>query len=156
MPLFRDNILQTAGYVPGEQPTDTTTIKLNTNENPYPPSPRVMDAIRAVTAEQLRRYPSPSGQKFREAAAKVHGLTPDYILPFNGGDELLSVAIRAAAGHEAFLRHQRHAAVGPAGGHRKDAREDPVDRQPQRAFGPPRPARAACGNCRGVQGIAGD
>ncbi len=98
MNLVRDNILQTAGYIPGEQPTDTTTIKLNTNENPYPPSPKVMEAIQAVTAEQLRRYPSPSGQKFREAAAKVHGISPDNILTFNGGDELLSVAIRAAAG----------------------------------------------------------
>ncbi len=95
---IRPNILSAAGYVPGEQPTDTTTLKLNTNENPFPPSPRVMDAIRAVTPEQLRRYPSPSGQPFRIAAAKVHGLDPDWILPFNGGDELLSVAIRATAG----------------------------------------------------------
>src|SRR3954463_6008026 len=93
MNLVRENILNTAGYVPGEQPTDTTSIKLNTNENPYPPSPRVMEAIRTVTAEQLRRYPSPSGQKFREAAGKVHGIPPEWILPFNGGDELLSVAI---------------------------------------------------------------
>lgn len=98
MPILRTNVLQSAGYVPGEQPTDPTVIKLNTNENPYPPSPRVMDAIRGVTAEQLRRYPSPSGQVFREAAATVHGVGPDWILPFNGGDELLSVAIRAAAG----------------------------------------------------------
>src|SRR3954463_13481355 len=98
MNLVRENILNTAGYVPGEQPTDTTTIKLNTNENPYPPSPRVMEAIRGVTAEQLRRYPSPNGKLFREAAAEVHGVGADWILPFNGGDELLSVAIRSAAG----------------------------------------------------------
>src|ERR1043166_347066 len=102
MALFRDNILKSSGYVPGEQPADTSTIKLNTNENPYPPSPRAMDAIRAVTAEQLRRYPNPNGKPFREAAAVVHGLPADWILPFNGGDELLSVAIRAAAGeHDA-------------------------------------------------------
>ena len=98
MSFLRQNVLNSAGYVPGEQPTDPSVIKLNTNENPYPPSPRVMEAIRAVTAEQLRRYPSPTGLAFREAAAKVHGLAPDWILPFNGGDELLSVAIRAAAG----------------------------------------------------------
>jgi histidinol-phosphate aminotransferase len=97
MSMLRPNVLSSAGYVPGEQPTDPTVIKLNTNENPYPPSPKVMDAIRAITPEQLRKYPSPSGQPFREAAAKVHGLSPDFILPFNGGDELLSVAIRAAA-----------------------------------------------------------
>ena len=85
------------GYVPGEQPTDPAVIKLNTNENPYPPSPTVLHAIHAITPEQLRKYPSPSGQLFREAAARIHNLTPDHILPFNGGDELLSVAIRAAA-----------------------------------------------------------
>jgi histidinol-phosphate aminotransferase len=98
MPLFRDNILGSAGYVPGEQPADLVTIKLNTNENPYPPSPRVMEAIRGITGEQLRRYPSPTGKAFREAAGTVHGVPGDWILPFNGGDELLSVAIRAAAG----------------------------------------------------------
>ncbi len=106
MPLFRDNILASAGYVPGEQPADFSTIKLNTNENPYPPSPRVMEAIAAVTGEQLRRYPSPTGKSFREAAGAVHGVPGDWILPFNGGDELLSVAIRAAAGERdsvAFL-----------------------------------------------------
>ncbi len=64
------------------------TIKLNTNENPYPPSPRVMEAIRGVTGEQLRRYPSPTGKAFREAAGGVHGVRADWILPFNGGDEL--------------------------------------------------------------------
>jgi histidinol-phosphate aminotransferase len=98
MSIFRDNVVSAAGYVPGEQPLDSVTIKLNTNENPYAPSPRVMEAIAAVTGEQLRKYPSPSGQAFRVAAAKIHGLEPDWILPFNGGDELLSVAIRAAAG----------------------------------------------------------
>jgi histidinol-phosphate aminotransferase len=101
LPL-RPNVLAAAGYIPGEQPADTTTIKLNTNENPYPPSPRVMEAIRAITPEQLRRYPNPNARPFREAAAKVHNLTPDHIMAFNGGDELLSVAIRAAAGeHDA-------------------------------------------------------
>ncbi len=102
MSLVRENVLKSAGYIPGEQPADSTTIKLNTNENPYPPSPRVMDAIRAVTAEQLRRYPNPNARPFREAAAKVHGIPADWIMAFNGGDELLSVAIRAAAGeHDA-------------------------------------------------------
>jgi len=98
MGVIRSNVTSAAGYVPGEQPTDSQTIKLNTNENPYPPSPRVMEAIRGVTAEQLRRYPSPSGQAFRIAAGRVHGVGPEWILPFNGGDELLSVGIRACAG----------------------------------------------------------
>jgi histidinol-phosphate aminotransferase len=90
----RKNVVQSSGYVPGEQPTDTTTIKLNTNENPYPPSPHVMTAIQSITPEQLRRYPSPSALVFREAAAKLHGLAPDWIMTFNGGDDLLSVIIR--------------------------------------------------------------
>ncbi|MCL2646646.1 MAG: histidinol-phosphate transaminase [Phycisphaerales bacterium] len=98
MAIIRSNVAAAAGYVPGEQPMGGDVIKLNTNENPYSPSPRVMEAIRAVTAEQLRRYPSPSGEAFRKAAAGVHGVGADWILPFNGGDELLSVAIRAAAG----------------------------------------------------------
>ncbi len=98
MPLIRKNILASAGYIPGEQPLDTTTIKLNTNENPYPPSPRVMDAIRSITPEQLRRYPQPSPPPFREAAAKIHGLSPDQIMAINGGDELLASAIRATPG----------------------------------------------------------
>ena len=103
MQILRSNVVSSAGYVPGEQPTDPSVVKLNTNENPYLPSPEVMDAIRRVLPEQLRKYPSPSGQAFREAAAEVHGgvvggwITPEFILPFNGGDELLSVAIRAAA-----------------------------------------------------------
>ena len=98
MRFIRSNVTSAAGYIPGEQPTDSQTIKLNTNENPYPPSPRVMEAIRGVTAEQLRRYPNPSGQAFRIAAGRVHDVAPEWILPFNGGDELLSVAIRACAG----------------------------------------------------------
>jgi histidinol-phosphate aminotransferase len=103
MQILRSNVVSSAGYVPGEQPTDPSVVKLNTNENPYLPSPRVMDAIRGVMPDVLRKYPSPSGQTFREAAAEVHAgavggwLTPEHILPFNGGDELLSVAIRAAA-----------------------------------------------------------
>lgn len=102
MSLVRENVLKSAGYIPGEQPADSTTIKLNTNENPYPPSPRVMEAIRSVTAEHLRRYPNPNARPFREAAGKIHDVPPEWIMAFNGGDELLSVAIRAAAGeHDA-------------------------------------------------------
>lgn len=98
MGLVRDNILAMTGYVPGEQPLDTKVIKLNTNENPYPPSPRAMDAVAAVTPEQLRRYPSPDAMAFRQAAARVHGISPDMILATNGGDELLAMVFRACVG----------------------------------------------------------
>ena len=106
MGLVRDNILAMTGYVPGEQPLDTQVIKLNTNENPYPPSPRAIDAIAAVTPEQLRRYPSPDALPFRRAAARVHGISPDMILTTNGGDELLAMVFRACVGegqHVAWL-----------------------------------------------------
>ncbi len=98
MPLVRENILQMAGYVPGEQPADSSVIKLNTNENPYPPSPRVLEAVHRITTEQLRRYPSPDARAFREAAAQVHGISPDMILCTNGGDELLALVFRACVG----------------------------------------------------------
>ncbi len=95
MGLVRDNILTMTGYIPGEQPLDTAVIKLNTNENPYPPSPRAMAAVAAVTPEQLRRYPSPDALSFRRAAAKIHGVSPDMIMTANGGDELLAMVFRA-------------------------------------------------------------
>ncbi len=73
--FFRKNIDAMGPYVPGEQPpAGARVIKLNTNENPYPPSPRVMQAVAAVTPDQLRRYPHPLGRAFREAAADVFAL----------------------------------------------------------------------------------
>jgi histidinol-phosphate aminotransferase len=95
MGYFRDNIEKVEGYAPGFQPSASDVIKLNTNENPYPPSPKVMAAIAGVKPEQLRRYPDPLGNKFRQAAAELHGVEPENIICVNGGDELLSMAIRA-------------------------------------------------------------
>jgi histidinol-phosphate aminotransferase len=95
MSYFPSRIEKMSGYVPGEQPTEPDVIKLNTNENPYPPSPRVMETLRRASGEQLRRYPHPMGQAFREAAAKVLGVTPDMILCGNGADDVLNIAIRA-------------------------------------------------------------
>lgn len=95
MGYFRENIEKAKGYEPGFQPAETDVVKLNTNENPYPPSPAVIDAIRDISEEQMRRYPDPHGNKFRKAAAEVNGAGPDYIMCCNGGDELLKIAIRA-------------------------------------------------------------
>jgi histidinol-phosphate aminotransferase len=96
MPSFvRPNILAMAGYTPGEQPRDDGFIKLNTNENPYPPSPRVFDAIRAaLTGERLRKYPDPSGLAFCRAAAKALNVDPDGILIGNGSDDVLTIVTR--------------------------------------------------------------
>jgi len=82
-----------SGYVPGEQPTSRDVVKLNTNENPYPPSERVMSALREVDAESLRRYPNPTARGFRERAAGLHAVDPDQVIATNGGDELLRLLV---------------------------------------------------------------
>jgi histidinol-phosphate aminotransferase len=93
--MIRPNIQAMAGYVPGEQPRNTGVVKLNTNENPYPPSPRVFEAIRAaLTGDRLRKYPEPSGHTFRAAAGKVLGIDPDSILIGNGSDDILTITTR--------------------------------------------------------------
>jgi histidinol-phosphate aminotransferase len=88
-----------APYVPGEQPAPgERVIKLNTNENPFPPSPRVLEAIHSVDGEHLRRYPSPQADAFRATAAAVHGVSADMILAGNGSDEILAIAVRTFLG----------------------------------------------------------
>jgi histidinol-phosphate aminotransferase len=82
-----------AGYVPGEQPTSLKVVKLNTNENPYPPPDAVLQALHGIDAEMLRRYPPPTADEFRRLAAGLHNLGPGNIIAVNGGDELLRLAI---------------------------------------------------------------
>ncbi|MDB2553172.1 histidinol-phosphate transaminase [Gammaproteobacteria bacterium] len=93
MTLERPNISAMSGYAPGEQPRDAETIKLNTNENPYPPSPAVREALQSFNVASLRRYPSPIADEFREFAAQLHGLHKDNVIPTNGGDELLRLLL---------------------------------------------------------------
>ncbi len=95
-PTFvRPNVRAMRGYSPGEQPSaGERVIKLNTNENPFPPSPRVMQAIHEIEPEMLRRYPQPLADDFRAAAAKALGVSPDMILAGNGSDDVLTVATR--------------------------------------------------------------
>jgi histidinol-phosphate aminotransferase len=96
--LFRPEIYGLAGYVPGEQPRDKRYVKLNTNENPYPPSPRVLDAIRRAATGDLRLYPDPAASELRAKAGEVYGFPPEYVLAGNGSDELLAIVLRACAG----------------------------------------------------------
>src|SRR5438876_3046223 len=92
--IVRPVVREMTGYTPGEQPAaGERVVKLNTNENPFQPSPRVMHAIASIEAEQLRRYPNPTADAFRDAAAEVHGVTPDMILAGNGSDDVLSAAM---------------------------------------------------------------
>jgi histidinol-phosphate aminotransferase len=91
--FIRPTVRDMEGYVPGEQPAaGTRIVKLNTNENPFPPSPRVMEAIRAISPESLRRYPSPRADAFRASAAKVLGVSDDSIIAGNGSDDILTIA----------------------------------------------------------------
>ena len=89
----RKNIAAMSGYVPGEQPEAPDVVKLNTNENPYPPPKAVAEALASVSVEQLRRYPNPTAETFRKTAAKLHGVGTDQIVATNGGDELLRLAL---------------------------------------------------------------
>lgn len=95
-PTFvRSTVREMEGYAPGEQPDSASrVVKLNTNENPFPPSEKVMAAIRDVSAETLRRYPNPTADAFRCAAAKLHGVTPEHIIAGNGSDDILTIATR--------------------------------------------------------------
>ena len=84
------------GYTPGEQPREPGIIKLNTNENPYPPSPRVIEALQALTADRARRYPDPLASALCRACAGVYNLPgEDWLVAGNGMDELLALALRA-------------------------------------------------------------
>ena len=80
-------------YTPGEQPRGRKFIKLNTNENPYPPSAMVTEAIRQEAGSPLRLYPDPECTELRETIASYHGLTPDRIFVGNGSDEVLADAL---------------------------------------------------------------
>src|ERR1700760_4186920 len=82
-------------YVPGEQPKIKGLIKLNTNENPYPPSAKVFAAVKAAVDGRLRLYPNPTAQVLREKLAKLHGCAPENIIVGNGSDEVLALATRA-------------------------------------------------------------
>jgi histidinol-phosphate aminotransferase len=93
--FIRNTVRAIAGYVPGEQPPrGARVVKLNTNESPYPPSPRVLEAIRAVGPDALRRYPHPMANDFRAAASRVLGVPEDAILAGNGSDDILTIATR--------------------------------------------------------------
>jgi len=95
MSYFRRNIEELKGYKPGFQPAGAEVVKLNTNENPYPASPKVLEAVRSVSAERLRRYPKPLADEFRQAAGEMLGVSADNIICTNGADELLTMCFRA-------------------------------------------------------------
>ncbi len=95
MSLFRPAIDRIEGYTPGEQPQEPGWVKLNTNENPYPPSPKVVEAIRTAALGRLNLYPDPLATRFRTTAAALFGIEPDWLLPANGSDESLTMLLRS-------------------------------------------------------------
>ncbi|SDQ26346.1 histidinol-phosphate aminotransferase [Paraburkholderia fungorum] len=100
---WSDIVHRLTPYVPGEQPVLAHPVKLNTNENPYPPSPRVLDAIRrelGEAGESLRRYPDPTARKLRETVAAYHGIRADQVFAGNGSDEVLALTFEALLKHD--------------------------------------------------------
>ncbi len=98
MSYFRPNIEAMEGYRPGYQPSEPGFVKLNTNENPYPASPRALEAMHREVDGWLGRYPSAMADEFRGAAAEVFGTLPERILCGNGSDDILNIAVRCFCG----------------------------------------------------------
>ena len=93
--FWSQRIQELVPYTPGEQPKDRVFIKLNTNENPYPPSPKVLQAIQEVSGDALRLYPDPEAVSLRRAIAEYHGLKPEQVFCGNGSDEVLGLCFYA-------------------------------------------------------------
>jgi len=99
MPYLRPHIDAMAGYTPGEQPGEAERVtKLNTNENPYPPSPRVLEVLRETDWTVLRKYPDPMATRIRRLVAERFAVRPEQVLCANGSDELLTLCLRAMVG----------------------------------------------------------
>jgi histidinol-phosphate aminotransferase len=106
-PLIRPLVHDLHAYVPGEQPKIKGLIKLNTNENPYPPSPKVLREVKNAVDGRLRLYPNPTAEKLRAKLAKLHGCKPENILVGNGSDEVLALATRAFVEPKSEIRNSK-------------------------------------------------
>lgn len=93
--LIRESVNHMQGYVPGEQPRSADVIKLNTNENPYPPSPMVFEALERMDASVLAKYPDPVCMDLRKQIGRMHDCPPEQVFVGNGSDEVLALCIRA-------------------------------------------------------------
>ena len=101
--FWSDRVHDLVPYVPGEQPRRAGLVKLNTNECPYGPSPRALDAIRAATGDTLRLYPDPASTALRDALARHHGIDRTQVFVGNGSDEVLAHAFQGLLRHDAPL-----------------------------------------------------
>ena len=98
MSYIRRQVERMSGYVPGEQPKVAGLIKLNTNENPYPPSPKVLEALRGAVDGKLRLYPDPASSALRAKLSTLHGISSEQIIIGNGCDDILNLCVRAFCG----------------------------------------------------------
>ncbi|MEO1636680.1 MAG: histidinol-phosphate transaminase [Cyanobacteria bacterium J06631_9] len=95
---FRPTIWSMQGYAPGEwPPLDAGVLKLNSNENPYPPSPKVLSALEDISGELLRRYPDPLARDFCQVVSETFEIPADWVIAGNGSDDLLTLLVRACA-----------------------------------------------------------
>jgi len=101
--FWSDVVASLTPYVPGEQPKLQNLVKLNTNENPYPPSPRVLQAIRGEVGDGLRLYPDPNAERLKAAIANHYQVTPKQVFVGNGSDEVLAHAFQGLLKHDAPL-----------------------------------------------------
>jgi len=102
--FWSPRVARLSPYIPGEQPRIPGLVKLNTNENPFGPSPRAIDAMRAEAADTLRLYPDPQASALRETLAAYHGVSIDQVFVGNGSDEVLAHVFAALLKHERPLR----------------------------------------------------
>jgi len=102
---WSDIVHQLTPYVPGEQPKVNNLVKLNTNENPYGPSPKVIEALKAEAADTLRLYPDPDSSRLKKAIADYHGLEANQVFVGNGSDEVLAHIFQALFKHDLPLLH---------------------------------------------------
>src|ERR1039458_6843344 len=98
MSYIRRQVERMSAYTPGEQPKVAGLIKLNTNENPYPPSPKVLETLRGAIDGKLRLYPDPTSSSLRVKLGKIHGFDPEQIIIGNGCDDILNLCVRAFCG----------------------------------------------------------
>lgn len=103
--FIRPDVRGMTGYTPGEQPRSGSVIKLNTNENPYPPSPRVLEAMAAAAGDGVRLYPDPLATELRVRAAELYGVDPEQVIAGNGSDEILTMILRACVGAGATVAY---------------------------------------------------
>ena len=138
------NVAALQAYTPGEQPQDRDIIKLNTNENPYPPSPQVIAAVAAFRPERLRLYPDPRAMALRRRVAELHGCRVEQVFVGNGSDEILALATRAFVDNDGSIGYfDPSYSLYPVLADIRGAARRPVDLGPDFAWRMPEDFRAS-------------